>query len=194
MFMLRQKEVQDIAGKRSPSRLLVRQDFTDEDLALLYGILKNDGSLKTIFWMGAPSLTDFLQAYGPHNAALLQFGDENCCPRQVLGLGWVNSTRRINLATEDRTVEVGFGIRKSARKLKDTLSFGRSVLQIAFDKSPHIIAAVGVTPEKNTGAVMFARLLGMQISGPVPNYASWDGIPCGAYISCMTREAFYGGQ
>ena len=176
----------------STSTLVVRQDFTDEDLAGIYGRLRRDGSLETIFWMGVPSLTDFLGTYGTHNAALLETVDEDGFHYPV-GLGWVNSTRRINLATEDRTVEVGFGIARSCRGLRETLFFGRAVLRIAFEKSPHIIACVGVTPQPNLGAVMFARLLGMNISGPIPNYASWDGIPCGAYVSCMTRRAFYNG-
>lgn len=178
-------------GTRTPAETEATQDFSDEDLADLYRRFKEDGSLESIFWMGVPSLTEFLQRFHPRNAALLRIRERHSRQWVNIGLGWINGARNTKADGSMKTIEVGLGVCCKFRSLDTTLSLGHKVLDIAFGIDPSIVAAIGLTPDPNKRAVVYARLLGMDIVGTIRDYASWYGKRCGAVISHISRERFY---
>lgn len=178
-------DIQESVGVR------VTREFTEDDLAGLYAGFKADGDLESIFWMGIPKLSEFLLWYTQENAALI-FSAEDV--EEPVGIGWINNTRKLHLETWDATVEVGFAMREWYRKrnLRCSLEAAWAVLGIAFDLHPNAGVALGMTPAPNRRALMFARMLGMKLHGPIPNYAAWNREPCAAYISSITRKDYYG--
>jgi RimJ/RimL family protein N-acetyltransferase len=65
-------------------------------------------------------------------------------------------------------------------------TYGRMMIAWSFDQLK-LDALYGTTPERNRAAVRFSEKLGFELHGPLPNYCTWEGELCAAWISAMTK-------
>jgi len=174
-------------------RLLVTPRVNEDILAHAFLKFKAD-KVDDNIWPagGAPSLSWFLKNYSKENgvqvlACLKEDENQRMSP---CGLSWI-SNRDVVANTVSRA-EVGEGFFRGVSPL-DTYWFGVMSLDYIFEDLG-VDVVYGTTPAPNRAAVRYARSLGMQLYGPIPNYTTWkdkatgEYKPAGVWISAITKE------
>ena len=162
----------------------------DTQLAWLYLQAKAEGLLEKFFYQGVPDLRWFLDySRKPENLWLLALKG-NCPyldsdPLQIAGLGYINS---ITEASGCRKGEVGMLYTREYQGwfAKEATGF---MIDYCFDKNgAGLDVLYGTTPHPNRAALIFSRRMGFEQFGPIPEYAAWEGKPCGAIIDVLTKK------
>lgn len=170
------------------AQLFIKTGLTEELLAAAYLLLQRDGLLDTVWYNGAPGLSDFLRWHrdkdklylGAFVRPTLDAGDSEL---HLAGLGWLWS---IQGPPGGRKAEVGFAYLKEHHGTRIPEELTRQMIQYCFDDL-EMDALYGTTPEPNKLAIRFSKRLGFSQVGPLPAYCTWHGQPCGAIISYMSR-------
>jgi hypothetical protein len=96
-------------------------------------------------------------------------------------MGWVMNAIQMNGYQKAETGMVFF--RKNVGG--DAVKFGRMMLESFFSQY-EVDYLFGVTPAQNKLALRYASKLGFSLHGPIPNFATWGGVPADAWISHMS--------
>lgn len=159
---------------------------SDELLATAYLRLRQEGLLRYIFYAGEPSLYWFLDRYAKTKSTevIACFKEDENRKLEMVGLSWFNSREKVaNLYDK---AECGNAYFRKFHNYLDTTKAARLMTEFSF-RYLGIDALFGCTPEKNRAAMLLAKRVGFEVWGPVPMYTAWEGEPCGAWISCLTR-------
>jgi len=158
---------------------------SDKMLAFAYLRFDREKLLDRIFYEGVPSISWFLQKYAEIQCfACYRVTGNDQDEIELFGLGWVGAQE--TLANGWKKGEVGMAFfRKTEHRL--TVDGSKLMLEYVFEELDFDVL-YGTTPEQNPAAVAHARRLGFDIHGPVEGYCTWQGKPCGAMISSITRE------
>jgi|SRR5579872_207376 len=160
--------------------LIVTPGLTADWLARAYFQMRAEGILPVVFFNEEPDIASFLRWFTRPEAVVC-----GCFRDSVLrGLGWVSAQEKMG---NYRKAEVGMAFFRN--RGPDALAFARMMLTLVFERYP-IDFMYGTTPASNKLAIRFARKLGFTITGPLPNYCLWKDLPCGAYISSLSRDDF----
>tara|TARA_R110000868_G_scaffold72223_4_gene210795 strand:- start:16684 stop:17277 length:594 start_codon:yes stop_codon:yes gene_type:complete len=168
--------------------MIVTSAVAEELLAEAYFRMKADGNLPIVYYDRVPTLLEFLNVHTGQNAERIVLGcfrEETGKPLEFCGFGWSMNPMVVG---DKRKADCGFCFFKGPRRV-DTVAFGRMMLGCFFQVFS-IDALFGMTPEDNKLAVRYIKRVGMSLHGPVPEFASWDGKPTGAWISHISKEQF----
>jgi hypothetical protein len=154
--------------------------------AVAYGYLMFDkqGLLPIIFHEGVPSLSWFMDWCRKPDSILL--GAYRLPEMELLGFGWIVSQEVLIGKKEFRKAELGEAFFRGT-PAADTHQFGRMMIDWAFQELD-LDVVMGTTPEPNTAAVRFAHQMGMTMIGRAEKVTLWQGEPCDAWLSQLTRE------
>lgn len=169
------------------NNLIVTPAVTEIHLAQAYIRMQEEDTLSTVFYQGVPTLQDFLAEYLTHGRRITLGcfrAIEGESKLEFCGLGWVFGAVTMDKYSRAETGMVFFK-RQSSRL--DNLTFGHMMLS-SFFNNYKIDAIFGTTPEPNRLALRYAQKLGMQLIGPVPNYATWHGEMTAGWISHISRS------
>jgi hypothetical protein len=175
------KPTERIDGALRRGNLVVQPSASDVILAHAYLRFRADGQLEQIFSEGIPSLTWFLQHYG--QAQVLSCFIEESSRMDLVGLGWLNTLTEAG--PQNRKADCGMAFFRGVRHEK--MMFGQMMLEWAFEDAG-LSVLYGTTPAPHRRALMFSQMLGFKLIGPLPEYTLWEGQPCAAWISCLTKE------
>jgi hypothetical protein len=109
----------------------------------------------------------------------------------IIGGGWVDVP--YVMESQDRPykkAEIGFGFSKKAT-IFEGLVAGRKMLERTFNFYD-IDFVYGTTPESNKLALGYAKRLGFQLHGPIPNSCVFRGKLEGTYTSYLDKELLNG--
>lgn len=168
--------------------MFVTAQVHEVHLAQAYMQMFKEGTLGVVFHQHIPTLREFLNEF-------LAVGNRIVCgcfrdipggKPLLCGLAWAFGTTGMG---EFKRCEVGEWFSKEAMRKSErngSLQFSQMALSIFFDISK-IDVVFGVTPTPNRLAVKFARAMGFDLIGPIPDYCVWNGKLCAAWISHLSR-------
>lgn len=166
--------------------LLVRQVVEDDLLAYMYLRLLNDGGLKKFYHESQPTVTEFIRQQS-HARTLGCFEVKKGLPPVIVGLGFADPISIVRTKTGNLIkAETGMVFLRGAER---TVDFGRMMLKWAFDEL-QLDVAYGTTPSLNRLALAYREKLGFKTVGELPLYTVYNGTPCSALISAVTRDEF----
>lgn len=162
--------------------LFVTPTVTDHHLVQAYLQMEKEGTLETVFFQCVPTISQFLAMHLNQGERIVlgAFRGAEDKP-EFCGMGWVMNPLRMNGYHKAETGMVFFRERVGA----ESVSFGRLMLESFFSQY-EIDYIFGVTPAQNKLALRYASKLGFSLHGPIPNFATWKGMPADAWISHMS--------
>lgn len=173
----------------STGDLCVRQILNNAEgqdtLAAAYLRMKAEGLLPLLFYQKQPDLTGFLtQMFAPGSLTMLCFSR---LVQDVCGFGHVVKPQEIGPDLEKTECSMLFF--RGHQKREETVPFSHLMIEMAFALRPPLDVILGCTPEKNPAAVRYITAVGFTRSKePVESYTTWNGVPCGCYMSWLTRR------
>jgi RimJ/RimL family protein N-acetyltransferase len=188
--MLACEEVNSIEAPVATRALFMSGNMDDEMLAAAYLTMKLEGLLPLLYYEGIPSLTHFLELHRSGSFKFLGVFSRSMLNTDVemAGIGWLSS---ISGQPGTRKAEVGYVMFRKFQDRKTPLEAIGLLVDYCFDVQ-EMDLLVGTTPEKNRAAVAFVRKLGFQVLPLIPKFCMFNGEPCGAYLSYLTREIWHG--
>lgn len=165
--------------------LIVTPVLTDRLLAEAYIQMEKEGTLDVVFFQSVPSLSSFLEAHlaGSNRVVLGAFRERQGGDPEFCGLSWIMNPLNIGNYIKAETGICLF--RKNVGR--DSINFGKMMLESFFTQYD-VSCLFGVTPENNKLALRYAQRLGFSMHGPIPDFATWQGKPTGAFISHYSKE------
>ena len=153
-------------------------------LAEAYLRFAKEDLLPQIFYEGVPDIDWFLETFSDPKSFTLgcyrAMGDS----LSMQGLGWVN---HVTEKPADNFVRAEVGIAFFRATRLRAIRFGELMLTWIFENTP-VDVIYGTTPEPNEKAWKYAERIGMKLVANIPWFTSWDGDPCGVWISHLTRK------
>lgn len=168
--------------------LIVTTSVTDQMLARAYFQMQSDGTLPVVYYDEVPTLLEFMNGHlgqGCGRIVLGCFRENGTLTPDFCGFGWSMNSMVVG---DKRKSDCGFCFFKG-QKGSDSVDFGRMMLDVFF-RSFDIDILFGMTPEDNKLATRFIQKVGISVHGPVPDFATWQGKPTGAWISHIRKESF----
>lgn len=165
--------------------LIVTPCITDRLLAIAYLKMEAEGTLDAVFYMGRPSMKEFID--GSLEAGKVVLGcfrqKQDDSEPEFCGIGWVVKAERLSGFIKAETGMCFFRQTKNT----DNLTFGRLMLGSFFSRH-NVDVLFGLTPEPNKLALRYAKRLNFDMIGPVPDLVAWQGKLCPGWISHMSKE------
>lgn len=155
-------------------------------ISSLYLNMTAEGRMDDVLYQGGHDIVYFLQWVKSLRVFYGAFKD-----RVIIGGGWVDVP--YSMEGSDRSykkAEIGFGFSKSA-SVFEALAAGRMMLERTFEFYD-IDFLYGTTPESNKLALGYAKRLGFQLYGPIPNTCIFRGKLEGTYTSYLDRSLLNG--
>jgi RimJ/RimL family protein N-acetyltransferase len=166
------------------------QRFPDEDLlATTYVLLKCEGQLPVIWHHRTPpTLTEFLELTKLPDVIYYACMARDIETRQIdiAGLGWAINLVPLGVGRGFRG-NVGMAFLKKFWRRGIAKELATQCLDDLFMQC-NVEALHGITPVVNLPAVRFIEKMGFYRVGVAPMYMTYDGEPCSAVLSCMSRE------
>ncbi len=158
---------------------------TETHLAIAWLEMQAEGVIPVVFHQRVPTMREFLNdAMTAGNRITLScFRNIPGKPPEFCGLGWVYGA--VDMSGFKRA-ETGMWFSRRQTRKTDNLKFGAMCFDIFF-KHYAIDALFGTTPEPNTLALRYARRLGMQLIGPIPDLCTWEHRLVPGWISHVNR-------
>lgn len=159
----------------------------EKAVAFGYLMLDRQDLLKRIFHEGVPSLTWFMEWAQKPDSTLL--GCYKLPDMDLRGFGWIVSTKCLVGSSPEndvRKAEIGEAFFRGI-PVQETHAFGDLMIDWAFLELGMTLL-LGSTPEPNRAALAYAKDMGFIFSGSIPNITLWNGRPCTARISYLTRD------
>jgi hypothetical protein len=158
---------------------------SDKMLAFAYLRFDREKLLDRIFYEGVPSLTWFLQKYQEIPClACYRVTGKGQADIELFGLGWIGMQETLVSGWKKGEIGMAFFRKTDPRLVRDG---SKLMLEYAFEGMGFDVL-YGTTPEGNPAAIAHARRMGFEMHGPLEGYCTWQGVPCGAMLSVMTRE------
>lgn len=160
---------------------------TEDMLAAAYLAMKEDGTLRSVIHQAEPDLRWWLDSFCGKDSLVIgayrRIGDSAA----LRGMGFVNQIIAYPGLTK---AEVGFAFwGENQPSIFAKSEIMKAMLDLVFERTS-IDSLLGLTPDRNPGAVALIRRIGMRVFGPIPNYCVWHGEPCGAYVSQMDKQTW----
>jgi RimJ/RimL family protein N-acetyltransferase len=179
------------------SQLLLKSAIGDSLLATAYLRFEIEGQLHHIYHRSVPSLREFLDYHlNPRNVWLacmirpiLDNGEPDETRIALAGLGWINTITDVTPDGKYKKAEVGMAFFREYQKRGIAGEFTEMLTDYAFD-IPGVEALFGTTPEPNRAALIFGRRMGFTQLPPLPLYTCWEGKPCAAIVSYLTKDSW----
>lgn len=154
---------------------------------LWYLSMRGCGRADKVFYAGPHDLESVLSWIKLTNVFYGAFKDN-----QLIGVGFVENIQtfhsKVGVITRG---EMGFGFLPNCTVF-DALQAGRIMVNYCFeDGIDHLF---GTTPELNKEALMYAKRLGFDLYGPVPNSCFYLGDYIGQYTSHISKEKWNAGR
>jgi hypothetical protein len=144
--------------------------------------MKAEGRMDDIFYSAPHDVNTFLE--WAKGVAVFYGAFKN---NIVVGCGWVDVPIIMDVRSgHKRKAEIGFGF-SSKCSVFEALAAGRLMLDKTFTDY-HIDYLFGTTPEPNRVALSYAKRLGFQLFGPIPNSCSFHGKLESTWISYISKE------
>lgn len=171
---------------------VIQAGLSASQAAAFYLDMELSGTLPLVFYESSPDIRWFLDWMAEPNTYTMSAWRVRPDPDVpfLAGVGFVNRYRNMGSLVK---AEVGFAF--TNRMGADTSIFQkiqlvRGMITGVFTMTD-VDAIHGVTPDRNEAAVALIRRVGMRLFGPVPNYTTWNGQPCGVYLSEADKETWF---
>ena len=173
--------------------IFVSADLDEELLAVAYIRMKVEGLLPIVYHESIPPLSEFIayhnkeKKHSYYDHYLGAFARPTLdAPPELIGMGWLGGIRGPVGSIKG---EVGFVFFRKWQQVKVPLVATRLMIDYCFDVAG-VDIVVGTTPVKNRAALIFDRRLGFTQLPAIPNFTTFQGEPCDAVISYMTKPAW----
>jgi hypothetical protein len=165
--------------------LAVSTGLDQKLLATAYLRLDFEKNLDLVYYEGVPSLLEFLKTCtAPEHICLGGFVDHGK-GWEFCGLSWVFD--RQQLGTGHWKAETGFAFFRHCAKPSEKVRIGQLMVEALFETF-NISSLFGTTPAPNRAALKYARAVGFNVCGPIPNFVSFEGALADVYISNLTKQ------
>jgi hypothetical protein len=155
-------------------------------IASLYLNLKAQGRMDDIFYSAPYDINTFM-AWAKGVSIFYGVFKDNV----VVGCGWVDVPVVMECESgRYRKAEIGFGFCNQCSVFQ-ALQAGREMIEMTFDLY-QIDYLFGTTPSPNKAALAYAKRLGFQLFGPIPNSCSFRGKLESTYISHISKDLLNG--
>ena len=161
---------------------------TEDMLAAAYLTMRENGTMDLVCHQSKPDLRWWLNWL---------LGDDCYTPGiyrcdgdriEMVGTGFFNNVQTLDGLTK---AESGFAFIEPERPgVFVKIELVRALVRCVFEFTP-IESLLGLTPERNPGAAVMMKRAGLRQFGPIPNYCTWHGAPCGAYISQTDKQTWF---
>ncbi len=170
--------------------LAVAPGLTENLIGRAYYRLEDDGSLPTVYYEGVPSVGEHIRRMSGPTAILQGAFIDRTAERKVVdfcGLSWVLHREELGIGLAK--AEVGFAFFRHCASPHQKLELARMMLDVLFGKYA-IDILIGTTPVCNKLALRFSAALGFTLSGPIPDYISWEGALEGVMVSTLKKTTW----
>lgn len=182
--------VSEVILNKLDGKLIVYKRPSAEVLAAAFLQFGHDKLLDVIWYSAPVTLLGFLDwAREPQNIVYAGMFQKNGADQvEICGLGWIN--QKTPIGDGKFKAEVGMGFVR-AWQLEN---IPRDTCELIMDdgfKTEDIAVMYGTTPVPNHAATRFVGKVGMRTVGIAPRFVSWQGKPCDALISAVTKEDWF---
>lgn len=164
-------------------RVVVDEGASEEAIAWLYLKFSINGELKKAFPEDSINLPKLLDILSRCRVFVAKDNRDGAC-REPFGLGWLleeGHRAMCGIAFVDNTSIGGIS-------LPMKLYGASAMIDMAFAGNKALVVLYAKTLSSNKPALLFERMLGFQLFGPIPYFQCVDGRPEDGWIAVMTRE------
>ncbi len=168
--------------------LAVSAGLTENLLGRAYFRLEDDKTLSTVYYENIPSVSKHIQWMSAPDAVIQgAFVETKAKAFDFCGLSWVINREQLGIGLAK--AEVGFSFFRHSCHPSQKLRLGEMMLDGLFGRYA-IDVLIGTTPVCNRLALRYSRALGFTLSGPIPDYVSWEGALEGVMVSTLTKTTW----
>lgn len=159
--------------------------WDDKVLANFYLRLDAAGQADKVWYQSEHSLSWFLNwSHCPENGTVI-LGKRIGESVELCGIGWVSNKQELG-NTGQYKGEIGFAFLPEV-SIWDAVKLGRIGLRF-ISQTFDIDFFYGATPSRNKHAVAYAKRLGLQMFGPIPNHCIYLGEPDALWFSYVAAS------
>lgn len=175
----------DTAQEKREDPLFITHGVTDEVAAAAYLLMKRQGLLSTVFYESDCTLKHFMEwNTSPRNEVIGCYVRKDGDQADLAGMGWIDTKTKVGNGFK---YECSFMFFREFQNTTMPLRFARMMVDFCFEHLGAILLC-GTTPVANLPAMRFIKPAGFSVLGIMPSFCTWQGEPCGAALSYLTRE------